>query len=82
MSDSLQRHRLEPARLLRPWNSPDKNTGVGSFSVFKQQDLKSGPKTFYYLHNKFAFFLCKKLSPEVRDLNSEQLNNPWETFFF
>ena len=27
-SYSLQPHRLQPARLLYPWNSPDKNTGV------------------------------------------------------
>ena len=29
VSDSLQLHGLEPARLLCPWNSPGKNTGVG-----------------------------------------------------
>ena len=29
MSDSLQPHGLWPARLLCPWNFPDKNTGVG-----------------------------------------------------
>ena len=29
MSDSFQPHRLQPARLLCPWNSPGKNTGVG-----------------------------------------------------
>ena len=28
-SDSLQPHRLQPARLLYPWNSPGKNTRVG-----------------------------------------------------
>ena len=27
--DSLQPHELQPARLLCPWNSPGKNTGVG-----------------------------------------------------
>ena len=32
MSDSLQLHGLWPARLLCPWNSPVKNTGVGSHS--------------------------------------------------
>ena len=30
MSDSLQSHGLQPARLLCPWDSPGKNTGVGS----------------------------------------------------
>ena len=29
VSDSLQLHGLESARLLWPWNSPGKNTGVG-----------------------------------------------------
>ena len=29
VSNSLQLHGLEPARLLYPWDSPDKNTGVG-----------------------------------------------------
>ena len=29
MSNSLQPHELQPARLLRPWDSPGKNTGVG-----------------------------------------------------
>ena len=30
VSDSLSPHGLQPARLLSPWNSPGKNTGVGS----------------------------------------------------
>ena len=29
MSDSLQPHGLKPARLLCPWDSPGKNSGVG-----------------------------------------------------
>ena len=29
VSDSLRPHGLQPARLLSPWTSPDKNTGVG-----------------------------------------------------
>ena len=35
MSDSLRSHRLQPARLLCPWNSPDQNTGVGSCSLLQ-----------------------------------------------
>ena len=35
MSDSLQSHELQPARLLCPWNSPDKNTKVGSHSLLQ-----------------------------------------------
>ena len=33
MSHSSQPHRLKPSRLLCPWNSPDKNSGVGSHSL-------------------------------------------------
>ena len=29
MSDSVQPHRWQPTRLLCPWDSPGKNTGVG-----------------------------------------------------
>ena len=29
MSDSVQPHRQQPARLSRPWDSPSKNSGVG-----------------------------------------------------
>ena len=34
MSDSLQPHGLESSRLLCPWDSPGKNTGVSSHSLF------------------------------------------------
>ena len=29
MSESLRPHGLQPTRLLCPWNSPGKNTGMG-----------------------------------------------------
>ena len=32
VSDSLQPHGLQPARLICPWDSPGKNTGVGGHS--------------------------------------------------
>ena len=35
MSKSLQSHGLLPTRLLCPWNSPGKNTGVGSHSLLQ-----------------------------------------------
>ena len=35
MSDSLRPHGLQPARLLCPWDSPGKNTGVGSHSLLQ-----------------------------------------------
>ena len=46
ISDSLQPHGLQPARLLCPWDSPGKNTGVGSLSllqgIFPTQELNQG----------------------------------------
>ena len=46
MSDSLQPHGLQPVRLLCPWDSPGKNTGVGSHSflqgIFLTQGLNLG----------------------------------------
>ena len=38
MSDSLRPHGLQPARLLCPWNSPGKNTGLGCHALL-QGDL-------------------------------------------
>ena len=35
MSDSLQPHELQPARLLCPWNSQGKNTWVGCHSLLQ-----------------------------------------------
>ena len=39
MSDSLQAHGLQPARLICPWNPPGNNTGVGSQPVPSPGDL-------------------------------------------
>ena len=35
VSDSLRPHGLQPTRLLCPWNSSGKNTGVGSHSLLQ-----------------------------------------------
>ena len=41
MSDSVQPHRRQPTRLPRPWNFPDKNTGVGCHFLFQYMKVKS-----------------------------------------
>ena len=41
MSDSVQPHRWQPTRLLRPWDSPDKNTGVGCHFLLQCMKVKS-----------------------------------------
>ena len=41
MSDSVRSHRWQPTRLPRPWDSPDKNTGVGCHFLLHCMKVKS-----------------------------------------
>ena len=60
MSNSLQSHGLWPTRLLCPWNSSGKNTGVGNHSllqgIFLTQGLNLGllhcSQILYHLSHK------------------------------
>ena len=39
VSDSLRPHGLQPTRLLRPWDSPGKSTGVGCHCLLRRKGL-------------------------------------------
>ena len=41
VSDSMRPHGLQPAKILCPWNSPGKNTGMGCRSLLQELTLKS-----------------------------------------
>src|SRR5574341_432700 len=41
MSDSVQPHRRQSTRLLCPWDSPGKNTGVGCHFLLQCRKVKS-----------------------------------------
>ena len=41
MSDSVRPRRQQPTRLPRPWDSPDKNTGVGCHFLLQCMKVKS-----------------------------------------
>ena len=41
MSDSVRPHGLQPTRLLRPWASPGKNTGVGCHFLLQSMRVES-----------------------------------------
>ena len=41
MSDSLRPHGLQPTRLLRPWDSPGENTGVGCHFLLQCMKVES-----------------------------------------
>ena len=50
MSDSSRPHGLQPTRLLRPWESPGKSTGMGCHCLLQpRQHIK---KWRYYFANK------------------------------
>ena len=55
VSDSLWPHGLEPARLLCPWNSPGKNTGVGCHFLLQGIYLTKGLNPSL-LHCRWIFF--------------------------
>ena len=68
VSDFLQPHGLKPTRLLYPWNSPGKNTGMGCHSllqeIFPTQASNSGlphcRQIVYSLsHQKTSVITCK-----------------------
>ena len=44
MSDSVRPHRRQPTRLLCPWDSPGKNTGVGCHFLLQCMNVKSESK--------------------------------------
>ena len=60
VSDFLRPHGLQPARLLCPWNSPGKNTGVDNYSllqgIYPTQGLNPGlphcRQIFYHLSHQ------------------------------
>ena len=41
MSDSVRPHGQQPTRLLHPWDSPGKNTGVGCHFLLQCMKVKS-----------------------------------------
>ena len=66
LSNSLWPHGLESTRLLCPWNSPGKNTGVGSHSllqgIFPTQGSNRGPphcrQILYHLSHQGSPWNC------------------------
>ena len=45
MSNSVRPRRRQPTRLLRPWDSPSKNTGVGCHFLLQCMKVKSEMKS-------------------------------------
>ena len=63
VSDSLQPHGLQPPRLLCPWNSPGKNTGVGSHSRFFSESSTKGLNPGLLYCRQILYHLSHQGSP-------------------
>ena len=68
MSDSVQPHRWQPTRLLCPWDSPGKNTGVGCHFLLQCLKVKSESEVSQS---------CLTLS-DPHGLQPTRLLYPWE----
>ena len=89
MSKPLRPHGLQPSRLLCPWNSPSKNTGVGSLSllqgIFPTQgsnpDLLHYRQVLYHLSHvqeNFKVHLQRHLK-QTQSHSSEYLLTPYRS---
>ena len=56
MSDSVRPHRRQPTKLLCPWDSPGKNTGVGCHALLQVNfpTQKSNPNVLCLLHCRWV----------------------------
>ena len=54
MSDSVRPHRRQPTRLLRPWDSPGKNTGVACHYLLQCMKVKSESESLSVLSNSLG----------------------------
>ena len=88
MSDSLQPHGLHPARLLWPWDSPGKNTGVGHHAllqgIFPTQGLN--PRLLHcrhilYQHLKRSMETTLSFTQTMKTLNPLAVGEMWEASF-
>ena len=62
VSNSLQPHRLQSARLLCPWDSPGKNTGVGCHALLQGVFLAQGLNPCLLHHRQIIYHLTRVLT--------------------
>ena len=60
VSDSLWPHGLWPVMFLCPWDSPDKNTGVGSNSLLQRIFLTQGLNCVSWIAGRFFTIWAEK----------------------
>ena len=75
-SDSLQPHRLKPARVLHPWNSPGKKPGVGCHSLLQRIFPTQGSNAGLYALQADLYHLsqCNNLNGK-KNLNNKYVHD-------
>ena len=71
MSNFLQPHRLQSTRFFCPWNSPGKNTGVGSWEPQRGQS-NTGAETLKLKKN----YICRSWERIIQ--REKQENDPMQ----
>ena len=77
MSDSLQPHGLQPTRILHPWDSPGKSTGVGCHRLLRQNavlgcNLKNDRMISVHFQGKpFNITVIQVYAPATNDKEAE-----------
>ena len=64
MSDSLQHYGLQPTRLLCPWDSPGKNTGVGCHALL-QGTFPTQKSNWGLPHCTWILYRLSQESPKI-----------------
>ena len=73
VSDSLRPHGLEPTRFLCPWNSPGKNTEVGSHSLLQGIFLTQGLNLGLLLCRWILYWLSHRhMLTKYKPVNDEE----------
>ena len=75
----LWSHGLQPTRLLCPWNSAGKNTGVGCHFSLQGIFLTQGSNTGLQYHRQFLYCLSHQGSPITQQEHiKESKIQPWD----
>ena len=70
VSNFLRPHRLQSTRFFCPWNSPGKNTGVGSWEPQRGQRSNTGAETLKLKKN----YICRSWERIIQ--REKQENDP------
>ena len=83
MSDSVQPHRQQPTRLLCPWDSPSKNTGVGCHLLLQCMKVKRKSEVAQSLSDSMDYSLPGSsihgiFQARVLEWGAIAFSNAWE----